>query len=156
AANTLKALRQRRLDFLGDAGGTLGATVDTRASIQRVTELTVRELADWCTVDAVGEDGALRRLCAARSEPGNGEPGRQPDGAAEAVFESGHRLVLPPLAHTGDRDDDRDPAQLPPDLVSLVCVPIESRGRPLGAFTLARSKPGRPYDADELALAEDL
>src|SRR5262249_59042568 len=36
AANTLKALRQRRLDFLGDAGGTLGATVDTRASIQRV------------------------------------------------------------------------------------------------------------------------
>jgi PAS domain S-box-containing protein len=155
-ADALKAVRERRLDFLRNAGGTLGATVDTRASIQRVTELTVRELADWCTVDAVAEDGALTRLGAARSEPRNGEPGREPDGAVKAVVDSGRRLVLPPLAQPDDGDDNRYAAQLHPDLASLVCVPIESRGRPLGALTLVRSKPGRCYDADELALAEDL
>jgi PAS domain S-box-containing protein len=156
AAHTLKAVQQRRLDFLRAVGGILGATVDAGVSIQRVTELTVRELADWCTVEAVGKDGALTRLAAACSEPGNGEPRWQSDGAVEAVVASGRRLVFPSLTQPPDRDDDRHLVQLPPELVSLMCVPIESRERPLGAFTLVRSKPGRPYDADELALAEDL
>src|SRR5205823_6121222 len=41
-------------------------------------------------------------------------------------------------------------------VVSLISVPVTSRGQPLGALTLARTSPGSDYGADELALAEDL
>ena len=48
--------RQRRLDFVREAGQVLSSSLDYRSAIQRVAELAVREYADWCVVDII-EDG---------------------------------------------------------------------------------------------------
>ncbi|TML21064.1 MAG: PAS domain S-box protein [Actinobacteria bacterium] len=149
-------VRQRRLDLLRDAGEILGATIDVQPSVQRVAELTVHDLADWCTVDAVAEGGELTRVAVACGEPQHAEPGREPDSAVRAVVQSGQHLVIPPLRHGQDLDGELVEAELPGEAVSVICVPIRSRGRPLGALTFARTAPGPAYGADELALAEDL
>jgi PAS domain S-box-containing protein len=155
-ASTAKIIRQQRLDVLHDAGEILGSTLEVHGSIQKVTELVVHELADWCTVDALEQDGELRRMTVARAEGRNGEPIREPARAVHTVVQTGRSLVLPPLQQGQDLDDEEITAELPDDTLSLTCVPIRSRGRPLGALTLARTAPGPAYGADELALAEDL
>jgi two-component system phosphate regulon sensor histidine kinase PhoR len=155
-ASTARIIRQRRLDVLHDAGEILGSTLDVHGSIQKVTELVVHELADWCTVDSLEQDGELRRMTVARAEGRKAEPIREPARAVHTVVQTGRSLVLPPLRQGQDLDDEERTAELPADTLSLTCVPIRSRGRPLGALTLARTAPGPTYGADELALAEDL
>jgi PAS domain S-box-containing protein len=155
AAN-LRTVRQRRLDFLRDAGDVLGAAMDTQHSIQRVVELAVHDLADWCAVDVLDGSGELTRMGVARAEPRGAEPSREPDDFVQVVIKSGRQLVIPALVHREGFDDERAEPELPGEVASLICVPVVSRGRPLGALTLARSAQGPEYGADELALAEDL
>jgi PAS domain S-box-containing protein len=152
----LRTVRQRRLDFLREAGDILGAGMDTQTSIQRVGELAVHDLADWCAVDVLEASGELTRMGVARAELGEAEPALEPDGFVQAVIKSGRSLVIPALAHHRSLDEERAEPDLPGEVVSMICVPLASRGRPLGALTLARSGEGPMYGADELALAEDL
>ena len=156
AAANLRTVRQRRLDLLREAGDVLGAAMDTQKSIQRVVELAVHDLADWCAVDVLEASGQLKRMGVARAEPRGADPTREPDGFVQAVIKSGRQLVIPALVHRGSLDEERAEPALPDEVVSLICVPLASRGRPLGALTLARSSHGTEYGGDELALAEDL
>ena len=155
AANQ-RTVRQRRLDLLREAGDVLGAAMDTQTSIQRVVELAVHDLADWCAVDVLEASGELRRMGVARAEPRGADPAREPDDFVQTVIKSGHPLVIPALVHHASLDEERAGPGLPDEVASLICVSLASRGRPLGALTLARSAHGLEYGADELALAEDL
>jgi PAS domain S-box-containing protein len=155
AAN-LRTIRQRRLDLLREAGDILGAATDARTSLQRVVELVVQDLAAWGAVDVLEANGELTRVGVARAEPLTAEPGDDPDGFVQTVIKSGRQLVVPALAHRPDPVDESGDTGLPPDVVSLICVPVTSRGQPLGALTLARTSEGSDYGADEVALAEDL
>jgi PAS domain S-box-containing protein len=154
-AASLRTVRQRRLDLLREAGEILGAATDARTSLQRVVELVVQDLAAWCAVDVLEANGELTRVGVARAEPLTAEPGDEPDGFVQAVIKTGRQLVLPALARQ-DLVDDSGDVELPRDVVSLICVPVTSRGQPLGALTLARTSQGSDYGVDEVALAEDL
>ena len=156
SAANLRTDRQRRLDFLREAGDVLGAAMDTQTSIQRVVELAVHDLADWCAVDVLEASGELRRMGVARAEPWAAEPAREPDDFVQAVIKSGRQLVIPALVQHDSLDEELAEPGVPDEGVSLICVPLASRGRPLGALTLARGAQGTAYGADELALAEDL
>jgi PAS domain S-box-containing protein len=150
AAN-LRTVRQRRLDLLRDAGEVLGSATAMRASLQRVVELVVQDLADWSAIDVLEPNGELTRTGVARAEPRGAEPAHEPDAFVQAVIKSGLPLVTPALPSRGSPE-----AELPRGVASLVCVPVTSRGQPLGALTVARTFEGSDYGADELALAEDL
>src|SRR5262245_2676952 len=149
AAASVGIVRQGQLDLLGEAGEILGASTETRASIQRVADLVVRDLADWCTVETAGEDGELERVAVA-SAARNAAPPTEPAATVRLVVRTGRKLLLPGLV----QEDEE--AQLPEGTVSLVCVPVRSRGRSLGALTLGRAAPGPVYGADEVSVAEDL
>jgi len=151
----LRTVRQRRLDLLRDAGDILGAATDARTSLQRVVELVVQDLAGWGAIDVVEANGELSRMAVARAEPRGAEPAQEPDAFVQDVIKSGRRLVVPELAHRQGHQESRE-TETPVDVVSLISVPVTSRGQPLGALTLARTSPGSDYGADELALAEDL
>jgi two-component system phosphate regulon sensor histidine kinase PhoR len=156
AATAANIIRQRRLDVLRDAGEILASTLDAPASIQKVTELVTRELADWCTVDVVEQDGELKRLTAAWAEGRDGEPLHNPDQTVRSVVETGRSLVFPPLGPGEERGDADAEAKAPGGALSAACVPIRSRGRALGALTFARTAAGPQYGADEVTLAEDV
>ena len=155
AAN-LRTVRQHRLDLLRDAGEVLGAVTDARTSLQRVVELVVHNLADWSAIDVLEPNGELTRIGVARAEPRTAEPADEPDAFVQAVIKSGRSLILPVPAHRPDLAEELGEAELPRGVVSLICVPVTSRGQPLGALTLARASEGSDYGADELAFAEDL
>ncbi|MFL5960331.1 MAG: ATP-binding protein [Gaiellaceae bacterium] len=64
-----QALRQR-LSFLGEATALLTSSLDLERTLQRLTELAVPLLADWCAIDGlVEETGEIERLVVAHQDP---------------------------------------------------------------------------------------
>ena len=129
--------RQRKLDVLARASEILGSSRHYQATLRRVAELAVRDLADWCLVDLLDEEGNPTRVAAAHSGPGKPpgpEPGPEPEVDALDVARRGR----PELSE------------------SRMCVPLRARGRALGALTLLTRSDGRSYGADDLAAAQDL
>jgi PAS domain S-box-containing protein len=151
--------RQSRLDFLRQAGDQLSSTLDHEAAMQRVADLVVRDFADWCIVDVLGDGNELKRLAVARAEPGKlgagPAVGDQPETAVRAVIEKGRSEVVPALGE-GSSTNERPRFLEKVDASSVICVPLRARKQPLGALTVARTKPGASYGADDLALVEDL
>jgi PAS domain S-box-containing protein len=126
--------RQRQLDFLATASAILASSLDTDATLRRVAELSVRELADWCLFDLLDEEGVAVRAVAARTEPGVAEVGSEPDAAVLEVIRSG-RLEL----------EER-----------RISAPLLARGRTLGAVTFVSTGSGRPYRADDAAVVQSV
>src|SRR5918999_567690 len=62
--------RQHRIDFVAEVADVLAASLDHRATVKKVAALAVRELADWCVIDILEEDGSL--VCASPSPRGAG------------------------------------------------------------------------------------
>jgi len=129
--------RQRKLDVLARAGEILASSPNYHATLRRVADLAVRDLADWCLVDLLDDDGAATRIAAAHAGPGK-PPGPDPGPAPEPELIEVARRGRPELSE------------------SRMCVPLRARGRALGALTLLTRAPGRSYGADDLAAAQDL
>jgi PAS domain S-box-containing protein len=149
-AATRRVVLQGRLDLLRDASELLASSVDARSSVREVSNLLVRDFADWCTVDVVEDEGELVRAASAASKRG-AQLAREPGEAVQQVARSGRKLVQGSLDGNGSRQEE-----FPPGAASVVSVPIRGRGRPLGVLTCGRVDPGPPYGADDAALAEDL
>ena len=96
--------RQRKADFLAQAAALLASSLDYGGTVTQVARLAVRELADWCIVDRLDEDGMLTRIAAERAEGGVGaEPALD---VLAVVKERSPRLteteiVLPLVSHGG-------------------------------------------------------
>ncbi len=151
--------RQRRLDFVREAGQVLASSTDYRSAIQRVAELAVRDYSDWCVVDVIEDGSPLERLAVARAELLSKKaalaPDEVPEEAVRRVVETGGLQIVPAL---GEASNGRRKGAILGgiDARSAICVPLRARERTLGALTLARTQSGETYGADDLALAEDL
>jgi PAS domain S-box-containing protein len=150
------AERQSRLDLVRRAGQELTSTLDPRAALSRVADLLVRDLADWCVIDLIDE-GDLKRIVVARAEAaevdGRG-PSDKPGSGIGAVAETGKARILPALGDGANGARVRFLDGL--EAQSVICVPLRARKQPLGAVTIARTGRRAKYDADDLALAQDL
>jgi len=161
--------RERREAFVAEAGGAIGATLDYFATLRSVAELAVPRLADWCAIDLLAIDGSLERVAAAHVDPAKvellGELQRRwpwtagdDSGAGRAIrsrepVASG--LDLGMLA--GAEGDPEHVATLyEVGAAELLSVPIDARGRVLGALTLGSAAGDRLFRGDERVLAVDL
>jgi signal transduction histidine kinase/CheY-like chemotaxis protein len=160
---------QRRLAFLAGASAVLASSLEYATTLENVARLTVPALADWCFVDLVEEDDEVRRVAVCCADPAQEElakalrnfPPRRdtPEGAAKAL-RTGQPVLLPAVPEgfleRATRDHEHLRLARAYNPTSIMYVPLLARGRTLGVLTLARTDPERPYDADDLRLAEDL
>jgi two-component system, OmpR family, phosphate regulon sensor histidine kinase PhoR len=123
--------RQRKIDFVAEAASVLASSLDVRSTVGQVAALTVRDLAEWCAVDVLKQDGSLTRLAAERAEPAasSDEPEAHPEPAVLKVIREGQ----PKLSESQMR------------------LPLMSRGgRAVGALTLVTGEHGRRYGPDDV------
>ncbi|HZS11261.1 MAG TPA: response regulator, partial [Nitrospirales bacterium] len=59
---------QRRLTFLSDASRALAASLDYTATLQRLAQLVVPTLADYCVVSMLDDHGGFRRIAVAHRD----------------------------------------------------------------------------------------
>ncbi len=161
---------ERQIRFLAEASVVLGGSLDTDATLQRLAHLAVPELADWCVIDLVGDDGTVRRVAGAHRDPTRERELREllrrfpPDSRspqpATAVLRSGRPLLFPEL-DTGllsglVRSEEHLALLLQLGLRSCMVAPLGRGGRVIGALTCAVGASGRSYTGQDLALAEEL
>ena len=162
---------RKRLALLAAAGPALSASLDYGATLQRITRLLVPELADWCLLDGVADNGDIGQLAAAHADPEKEDLLRRLEehrrfgegdaGSTAEVLRTGQSVLIPDLPDADFYEralgsDEHLDILLHLKPRSLMCVPLLARGKTIGAITLISSRPERRYGEEDLALAEDL
>jgi PAS domain S-box-containing protein len=159
-------LRQR---FLDEAGQVLAASLDYGPALQRVAELSVPWLADWCGVDLAGERG-IERVAVAHAEPAKLALAHElsarypPDADAEtgvpAVLRSGegerYDHIPEELLVAAARDEEHLRLIREIGMRAAMVLPMTAGDEVVGAFTFVSAESGRTFDDDDFAFAQDL
>jgi PAS domain S-box-containing protein len=160
-------LRQR---FLATAGQVLASSLDYDETLQKIAQLSVPGLADWCGVDLVDDSGQPLRVALAHADPEKRAFGEQlsreypPDMSREtglpAVLRGGESVLYPQITDELLRASVQDERQL--ELVrsvgmrSAMIVPMRIGLRTIGALTFATGESERVFDSSDVAFAENL
>lgn len=155
---------------LADAGRLLGASLDYERTLQRLVELVVPDVADWCTVSVPGEDGYMETVAVAHADPAKVEWAwslqnrwrtalDEPTGAP-AVIRTGQSEFYPEIPDTllvrVAKDDEQLEVLRRLGMTSAIVVPVVSGLRTVGALTLISAERGRRFTQADLELAEEL
>lgn len=156
--------------FLAEASKLLADTLDYEATLTQIAKLAVPQIADWCAVDIIGEDGTLCRLATAHVDQAKVQLAHElaqrypydpnaTSGVAQ-VLRTGEPEFIPAISDDLLKALIDDPELLrimrALGLRSSMMVPLIARGRTLGAITLVAAESQRLYSAADLDLAMDL
>jgi PAS domain S-box-containing protein len=161
---------RRRLALLASVGPVLYSSLDYEETLEGIARLAVPELADWCLVDILEEDGSVNQLAATHAVPekegllrelqAHRRFGEDTSGTVARVLRTGQSVLVPEASESSlaDRATSEEHLGLLRNLEvrSLMSVPLLARGRTLGAMTLVTSNPKSRYDEEDLSLAENL
>jgi PAS domain S-box-containing protein len=168
---TLRKREETRRAFLAEATAALAGSLEYERTVACVAELAVPRLADWCAVDLLVEGEPLpKRLAAVHRDPRRTELVNEldrrypPDPNAirgvPNVLRTGrselHAEITDELLASRSVDAERPRIARELGIGSAMVVPLTALGRVLGAITLVAGDSGRKYDANDLALAEEL
>ena len=160
---------ERRSNLLSESSAALSSSLDAATTLRTVSRLVVPRFADWCIIDLVARDNTIERVAVAAAGPDTeallselqryAPDWKSPQPAAEAL-RSRRTLAIPEVTEDTLASTARDPRHLAVmrrlQPRSALAVPMETRQRIVGAITLVRTTPGYPYDAADIAMAEEL
>jgi PAS domain S-box-containing protein len=156
--------------FMAQASRVLASSLDFPAVVQRLARLAVPQLADWCAIDLLDDDGSIQRALVhhedaekrALAEQFERDRMMDPSDAAgvAAVLRSGEPRLLTDLEATGSPACDdggllRAIGARAAMIVPLVGTLTQEDGT-IGAMTLVAAESRRHFDAADLALARRL
>jgi PAS domain S-box-containing protein len=143
---TGRRLQEARWRCLADAGRILLSSLDYASTLPQVARRCVPILGDLCTIDVVSRTGALERLGAAARD-------------AQLTFALQEAARRDTPATVGPQLDEDLAASSPLGTLGMrqaVVVPLRGPDGAVGVLTLASGDSSHPYDAADLATAEDL
>jgi signal transduction histidine kinase len=161
---------ESRSRFLISASAALSESLDYERTLRRVAQLAVPDIADWCTVTAIDEQGAFKRLAVVHADP------------TKTALVAEYAQKFPPTDHRSGQlvdvlkhgtaslvvrvsDEDLERAAQTDDhlrvmrglgCTSCIMVPMVVRGETLGVISLMRAGARRPYAEADLTTAEEL
>ena len=163
--------RQAELNrFRAEASAVLARSIDYETRLANVANLAVSEIADWCIVHIVADDGHVQELALAHRDPSKFEWARdirrrypqRPDatGGVPQVLRTGKPEFVPELTDEMLAQPGISPEDLAVvrelGLKSYMIVPMIAQGRTLGAITFLSTEHGHHFDANDLTVAENL
>ena len=161
---------QERAAFLADAGARLSASLDVQTTLDTVARLAVPYLTDWCAINVLDADGMIRPLVIVHVDPAEEARIRDMQRAyplnAETplgvglALRTGEAQLIPHFSdgvlQAAAQAEDHLTRLRSFGICSYLCVPLQVRGKILGALSFASTRSGRIYDEDDLALAQEL
>ncbi|MBD1836772.1 PAS domain S-box protein [Coleofasciculus sp. FACHB-64] len=156
--------------FLSEASAVLASSLDYQTTLERVAQLTVPELADWCTVHMIEENGAIAQIAVAHIDPAKLEWAYQirdkypinpddPRGAA-LTLRTGQPDIVPDIPDEllvqAARDAEHLEILRQVGFRSVMTVPLRTQARILGVISFIAAESERQYTPADLQLAEEL
>jgi serine phosphatase RsbU (regulator of sigma subunit) len=162
---------RKRLAFLAEANDLLSSSLDLDRTLGAVARLAVPGLADWCAIHTFNPDGTDLKVEVAHADPEKTEEVRDlaqrypPDlsdrtNPLTRVLGTGQPVFIPRV--TGEllldaaRDEDHLRRIRDLGLRSAILVPLQARGRVVGAMTMATAESRRRYRRADVAFMEQL
>jgi len=156
--------------LLARVGEVLASSLEYEHTLQRVAELAVPELADWCGVSIPGDDELIEQVAVAHVDPEKVQfawelsqrypvSADEPGGTAAVIRDGQTQLVT-------DFDDAmlvaaaKDEVHL--ELIrtlgirAALIVPMTTPSGTIGALTLVTSESGRTFTAADVELAQEV
>lgn len=161
---------RHRATFLAEASRILASSLEYETTLATVARLAVPQIADWCLVDLVDEQGTPQAVAIEHADPAKVELARElqrrfppnPHSARGVynVLRTGNAELEPEIPDSMLKEVVRGPEHLQMlrelGLRSYICVPLEARGKRLGVITFVAAESGKRYGPADLELAEDL
>ena len=161
---------ERAQRFLSESTAVLSTSLDPEEVMRRVARLAVPTIADWLFIDVALDGAGVERVAVAHTDPERlqraqdlyreSPPSRNaPRGVMNVL-----RTAQPELHADLQEELELASTDGPPyfrlartfGMRSAIVVPMTSRGRMLGALTLATDPGGRCFDEQDLELAQEL
>lgn len=167
---TAERQAEERIRFLAEASTLLAASLDYEATLADLAKLLVPQLADYCIVDALDEDGRLRQVVISHRDPAREELLREvrrryPPEENEAhpvseVLRTGEPyLVEDARVEALSRaavDEEHLALYRALEATSYIVVPLEARGRLLGTISLGTGESRRRFGTLDLEFAYEI
>jgi PAS domain S-box-containing protein len=157
--------------FVAEASRLLASSMDYAETLQRVAQLAVPQLADWCAVDLLNDRGEIERVAVHHSDPARRAQAERlsltdrqdldkPTGVPEVIRSGRARIftdITPDALASNAAADPRDVELLKEiGATAVIIVPMPGAGRTIGAITLISSESVRRLSRADLVLAERL
>jgi signal transduction histidine kinase len=163
-----RALAQRQR-FLAESSRLLAESLDHRQTLKTVARLAVPDIADWCVVDLVQDDGSMARVAVEHRDPAriglagdlqeNFPPRHDATAGPAHVIRTGKTEFETRVSDSALLDIAPEPERLrllqALGLNSYISAALRTRGRILGSITFF-TETGRSLSADDVAMADDL
>jgi PAS domain S-box-containing protein len=153
--------------LLTDAAAALAPSLDYDQTLATVAHLVVQDFADWCMVETIDQDGAIRRLKVAARDPSKADLcasmermpiDRDSPYLLRGAFETKQSFLIRHVTSQQLESFTQGPEHLQSlramSPVSLMGVPLLRQGRLLGALAFISSLGSRHYGESDLRLAE--
>lgn len=158
------------LRFLAEASKVLGSSLDYRTTLATVAQLGVPEIADWCAVNMLTEDGGIEQLAVAHVDPAKTQWARElnaanpPDPNAPTgvpnVLRTGrsefYPVVTDEMLVAAAKNEEELALIRRIGFSSAMTVPLRIQERAIGAITFVAAESGRHYTGADLAFAEEV
>jgi serine phosphatase RsbU (regulator of sigma subunit)/PAS domain-containing protein len=172
-----KSSRTNAVDLLIEAGAALAGSLDLRTTMREVAKLTVPLLADICVIDLLDDEGRINDVAVVAAdkeiayelEQLRSQAPLDPNGEhpVARVIRGGRPELLAEMRDTSLRTFAESSAHaefmIAHNYRSAVVVPLQARGRTLGAISILRLEPSKPfgqaekpYGREDLELALEL
>jgi len=166
----LRAERElNRMTVLARTARLMEAPLEVEQRLQRLADLAVSEIADWCAVNLVRDD-RVEQVAVAHNDPGKVAfvaqlqkrypPDPDAPGGAIQVSRTGVPAFVPVVTEdmlaAAAVDEEHLALLRSIGMRSAVVVPLLVRGRSIGALTLVHAESGQQFDEVDLAFAEQL
>ena len=157
---------RRRLELIAHAGEVLARSLDPQETLEAVARTLVPEVADWCRIDLLDEQGQLQRKLAYHSDPQRSAAALE---MARGLRSSPHRVgSMGWVVATGrswhgeltSSEAQSDPATAEyARTFGMRChfmLPLLARGRIIGAMGVLQAESGRTLRAEDRELVQEL
>lgn len=165
-----RKMAEMRLSTLASANAVLAASLDYQETLQRISEIMVEELADWCAIHILQPDGEIAQVALSSSDPAKTQwvkglhdsqsPNLGLQQGVPSVIRTGEALFFPEISDELLQQSTTDAQKLAMlrglDLTSAMIVPLQTRGSAIGALTLVTAESGRRYTEGDFDFAGEL
>jgi len=156
--------------YLAEASALLGSSLNYESTLSSLARLVIPDLADWVRVDMLEDDGSVRLLAVAHTDPDKVKWARElatkyPPNMSDTaglpnVLRTGKAEIYPEITEEMLASGVADPEYLAllktVQFRGVIIAPIISSRGTIGAITLVSAESRRHYTPNDVALAVEL
>ncbi|MEJ1930261.1 PAS domain-containing protein [Nostoc sp. NIES-2111] len=157
------------LRYIAQTSSTLSSSLDYEQTLEQIAKISVPQLADWCSIEIINEDGSIHRLPIAHVDQEKAHwaqilqqyaPELGSASLIAKVIQTGEAILISEISDSllvaGTQNQEHLEVVRLMGIKSAMIIPLIAHERVLGCITFVTAESGRSYNEADLALAKEI